>query len=308
MPEFTHTSDSSKSTAFYHLPGLFEFYELYKLFIPLFYEYREYFYNWCDIGSIYGAPSGFIWAGGRIEAGGDRVRDVFALLRDYGISARLAFSNLLLRPEHLVDKNCNEICAMLARDGEKANGVVVGSDLLLFYLIKKYPELYYVSSTTKVITDFEKLKTELERSEFKYVVPDFRLNKIFSKLETLPKAHKDKLEFLCNEGCFLGCKDRRRCYESVSRKVLGIDDGFACSAPDSKNGYVFSRAMESPAFISVEDIQSRYMPIGFSNFKIEGRGLGSALVLEFLLYYLTKPECRLRVREKIYLSNTLDLF
>ena len=45
-----------------------------------------------------------------------------------------------------------------------------------------------------------------------------------------------------------------------------------------------------------------------SNFKIEGRGLGSALILEFLLYYMTKPEYHLHVREAIYLDNMLDLF
>ena len=38
--------------------------------------------------------------------------------------------------------------------------------------------------------------------------------------------------------------------------------------------------------------------MGFSHFKIEGRSLGSALILEFLLYYLTKPEYQLRVREE----------
>ena len=43
-------------TAQYHLPGLFEFYALYRLFLPLFFEHREYFYDWCGIGSIYGAP------------------------------------------------------------------------------------------------------------------------------------------------------------------------------------------------------------------------------------------------------------
>ena len=36
--------------------------------------------------------------------------------------------------------------------------------------------------------------------------------------------------------------------------------------------------------------------------------VGSALMLEFLLYYLTKPECQLKVREEIYLDNMLDLF
>ena len=34
----------------------------------------------------------------------------------------------------------------------------------------------------------------------------------------------------------------------------------------------------------------------------------SALVLEFLLYYLVKPEHQLEVREEIYLDNMLDLF
>ena len=66
--------------------------------------------------------------------------------------------------------------------------------------------------------------------------------------------------------------------------------------------------MENPGFISIEDIQSIYVPMGFSHFKIEGRSLGSALILEFLLYYMTKPEYQLRVREAIYLDNTLDLF
>ena len=66
--------------------------------------------------------------------------------------------------------------------------------------------------------------------------------------------------------------------------------------------------MENPGFISVENIKNVYLPMGFTNFKIEGRGLGSALVLEFLLYYMTKPEYQLHVREEIYLDNMLDLF
>ena len=45
-----------------------------------------------------------------------------------------------------------------------------------------------------------------------------------------------------------------------------------------------------------------------SNFKIEGRGLGSALILEFLLYYMVRPHYQIHVREAVYLDNTLDLF
>ena len=299
----------NEKVAQYHLPGLFEFYELYAAFLPLYRAHREYFYDWCDIGSIYGAPIGCLWGGGRVSSGTCNARRALALTQKYGISARLTFSNSLLREEHLKDRTCNALCRLFSESGTVQNGVIVHSELLLDHLKVAYPQLYFVSSTTKVLTDFSQLRCELERPEFSYVVPDFRLNKAFASLNTLPQALKDKVEFLCNECCSFGCKDRRACYEAVSRKNLGeAAPEHHCNAPDAKYGYRFSRAMENPGFIGIEDIQNTYLPMGFSNFKIEGRGLGSALILEFLLYYLTKPDCQLRVREEIYLDNALDLF
>lgn len=295
--------------AHYHLPGLFEFYELYRVFLPLFYEHRDYFYEWCDIGSIYGAPENCIWGGGRIEEGTQNPEDVLALLKEYGISGRLTFSNSLLSGKHLSDSRCNAICRMFEESDGPENGVIVHSELLLDYLRRTYPGLYFVSSTTKVLTEFAELLKELNREEFRYVVPDFRLNKKLKEWNTLSSAEKDKVEFLCNECCWFGCKDRKACYESVSRLNLGErGEEHRCSAPDAEEGYVFSKAMKNPGFLSTEEIREEYLPMGFSNFKIEGRGLGSALILEFLLYYMTKPEHQLEVREKVYLSNTLDLF
>ena len=326
-----------RSIAQYHLPGLFEFYELYKVFLPLFREHREYFYDWCDIGSVYGAPADCIWGGGRAGVGDDDARKVLDLMKEYGISARLTFSNSLLREEHLLDKKCNALCKLFEEAGDIQsesvsdsnmknksikdiqennvqpkviqNGVIVHSDLLLDYLKKNYPNLYFVSSTTKVLTDFQQFSNEVKRKEFRYVVPDFRLNKSFDRLNTLTQIEKDKVEFLCNECCWFGCKDRKRCYETVSRKNLGENcPEHHCAAPDAEEGYRFSKAMKNPGFISTEDIRNVYLPMGFSNFKIEGRGLGSALVLEFLLYYMVKKEYQIHIREAIYLDNMLDLF
>lgn len=298
-----------KYKAYYHLPGLFEFYELYRLFLPLFYKHREYFYEWCDIGSIYGAPADCIWGGGRVGFGDCKPHKAARLVQEYGISARLTFSNSLLKKEHLADKRCNNLCSMFDRGDGVKNGVIVHSDLLLEYIKLNYPHLYFVSSTTKVLTSFWEFKNEVEREDFNYVVPDFRLNKAFNQLDTLSDVQKDKVEFLCNECCWFGCNDRKNCYENVSRKNLGEScPDHICTAPDANEGYRFSKAMENPGFISVDDIKNVYLPMGFSNFKIEGRGLGSALILEFLLYYMTKPEYQLLVREEIYLDSMLDLF
>ena len=268
----------NEKIAYYHLPGLFEFYELYKLFLPLFYKHREYFYEWCDIGSIYGAPLDCIWGGGREE-------------------------------EHLGDKRCNRLCSMFNENDKIRNGVIIHSDLLLNYLKKNYENLYFVSSTTKVLTEYNDFLDEVNRDDFLYVVPDFRLNKALDKLSILPDDKKKKVEFLCNECCYIGCFDRKNCYENVSRKsLLQNCSDHVCVSQDAKEGYRFSKAMKNPAFIGVGDIINTYIPLGFTNFKIEGRGLGSALVLEFILYYMTKPEYQINVREEIYLDSMLDLF
>lgn len=294
-------------TAYYHLPGLFAFYELYRVFLPLFREHREYFYSWCDIGSLYGAPADCIWGGGRVGFGDAEPRQVLALTEEYGISARLTFSNSLLRQEHLSDKKCNRLCALLNQ--QEGNGVIVHSDLLLEYLKQKYPNLYFVSSTTKVLTDFRQFLDEVNREDFRFVVPDFRMNKAFRELDTLTEVQRGKVEFLCNECCWFGCQDRRMCYENVSRKNLGEScPDHVCTAPGGSQGYRFSKAMENPGFIGIEDIRETYLPMGFSHFKIEGRGLGSALILELLLYYMTKPEYQIHVREAVYLDSMLDLF
>lgn len=294
---------------YYHLPGLFEFHELYKVFLPLFFNHREYFYDWCEIGSIYGTPDDCIWGGGRVGFGEADPIEVTSLVEKYNISARLTFSNSLLKEEHLDDKKCNYLCRLFENKNSKQNGIIVYSDMLLNYIKEKYPNYYFVSSTTKVLTDFNDLEKELNRTEFSYVVPDFRVNKQFDKLESLPQNLKDKVEFLCNECCFFGCYDRKNCYENVSRKSLGEDCiDHVCVSPDKDKGYRFSEAMKNPGFIGIDDILNVYMPKGFSNFKIEGRGLGSAIILEFILYYMTKPEYQLKVREEIYLDTMLDLF
>ena len=299
----------NRMSAVYHLPGLFEFYELYAKFLPLFRGHREWFYDWCTIGSVYGAPAGCRWDGGRAGFGEADPAAVAALMKKYGISARLTFSNSLLREEDLANLQCNRLCALFEKNGAVQSGAIVSSERMIRYLRERYPGFYLVASTTKVLREFRQLEAELDRGEFRYVVPDFRLNREMDRLRALPQEKKDRVEFLCNEACWFECPDRKACYENVCRKNLGEDCAdHECVSPHASRGYRFSDAMENPGFIGIRDIREVYMPSGFSQFKIEGRSLGSAVVLEFLLYYITRPEHQLRVREEIYLDSALDLF
>lgn len=294
--------------AHYHLPGLFEFYDFYTEFLPLYFDHKDWFYPWCDIASIYGSPEDCLWGGGRTSDGRAEPEEVLALMEKYGISSRLTFSNSLLEEKHLSDKKCNSLCRLFEKS-KVQSGVIVHSKLLEDYLKENYPSLYLVSSTTKVLTSFDAFHAELRNPAFKHVVPDFRLNHAFEKFSVLTQEEKDKVEFLCNECCDFGCKSRKACYENVSLKNLGLAvKEHECVSKYAGGGYRFSLAMKNPSFISLKDIQGKFLPFGFSNFKIEGRGLGSAILLEFLLYYMTKPEHQLEVREALYLDSMLDLF
>ena len=161
--------------AYYHLPGLFEFYELYKEFLPLYRKHREYFYDWCEIGSIYGAPADCVWGGGRVGFGEHDPKEVLKLMQEYGISARLTFSNSLLTKEHLPDKKCNELCRIfdIGRDNERSrgfgndndisginkrikvkecrNGIIIYSDLLLDYVKENYPDFYFEANDLRAV-------------------------------------------------------------------------------------------------------------------------------------------------------------
>lgn len=235
--------------------------------MPLFREHREYFYDWCDIGSIYGAPADCLWGGGRVGFGDNRPEEVLALMREYGISARLTFSNSLLQKEHLSDKKCNELCTMFGESREPANGVIVHSDLLADYLQEHYPGLYLVSSTTKVLTDFSELTEELKRKEFRYVVPDFRLNKAFDKWDNLSGQQKDKVEFLCNECCFFGCKDRKTATKRSAARVLAKMQNITAVHRMQEKGIVSPKPWKIRALSAPGILQTFICPWAFPNLK-----------------------------------------
>ena len=65
-----------------------------------------------------------------------------------------------------------------------------------WFNIRGSVRLYLVSATTKVLTNFSDFLQEINREEFRYVVPDFRLNKKFDQLNQMNTQQKEKVEFL----------------------------------------------------------------------------------------------------------------
>jgi hypothetical protein len=91
--------------------------------------------------------------------------------------------------------------------------VIILSYLLLEYIKNNYPGLYFVSSTTKVHTDFDQFIKETDQRDFKYVIPDFRLNKLYDKLDTLSQVQKYKVEFYAMNAARITVKTEKHAME-----------------------------------------------------------------------------------------------
>lgn len=280
--------------AYFHLPGIFEFYDFYTHFIYLYSNDREKFNDWAEIGSIYGAPRDSLWSGGRNKFAMDNTENAVAdFMPIVGISCRITFTNCLLLPEHLSDSHCN---TTLKKFYNSNNGIIVYSDILEQYIRDKYPNYKIISSTTKCIRDKKQVLEELEK-DYETVVLDYNFNKDFDFLKQIQK--KEKCELLVNAVCIPNCPKRKQHYELISKVALHQEqeqDFFKCDA--SRN--LFYQAMKSPLFISVEEIEKTYLPMGYQHFKIEGRTTQIDDLIEALIYYMVKPEHQIEIRERLY--------
>lgn len=281
----------------FYLPDFGSLLHLNLSLIQMQHFHPEYFYDGVEIGGIYGAFPGAIWNGGRLICGNTsstNMKEVIQLLNDKDIPLRYTYTNSLLEEKHLFDTYCN-MTMDLANNGK--NEIIINSPLLEQYLRKNYPNFKYILSTTRCERDINKINEATE--QYDLVVIDYRDNYNFEFLEQI--KNKDKIELLINAYCHPDCKLRQKHYETIARHQLNFEmmdpeaDGYlAGGCLTYRRG--FYDILSLPTVIKVEDLYGKYTDMGFSHFKIEGRTMPHAQVLESYIYYLIKPEYQNRAR------------
>ena len=289
----------------FHLPDFCGNYKMNLAFIDAIKERPELFYDNIKISSSYGCFPPAAWNGGRAAVGAVRREFIDFIIKEYnsrGIPIRYTFTNPLVTEKHLSDPFCN----MITRVAENGlNEIIVNVPVLEEYIREKYPQYPLISSTVKQIEDKERLLSELEK-DYKLVVLDYNWNNRLEELEALP--HKDKIELLVNSYCTPHCKRRKKHYEflgerqfELNRQVFGSESDMMKPVPDTdfpcpNTDLNFYDTLAFETHISPRDIYEKYVPMGFENFKIEGRLMHAVNILESYLYYLVKPEHRDRLR------------
>lgn len=288
--------ESYNSTAVFHLPGIFEVSKIYVTLLDIIEKDPSVLKDNVVIGSIYGAPGG-IWNGGRLQTDlmyrQEDLKHVRDFMEHHQIPTRFTCTNCLLTEDHVTDAYWNMILDVF---NTGHNEIICNSEILENYLRNKYGNNYrYISSTTKTLTDKYDQAREIDKDYFLTVL-DYSHNKDIDFLQSI--EHKEKCELLCNAVCKPNCPNRLKHYEEISRNQLtyttsneydGCGGGFEW----------FYQAQKNSCYISPEDINNIYLPMGFKNFKLEGRNANPLDLIEILMAYLVKDSRVLEVRSQL---------
>lgn len=282
----------------FHIPDFINHCRLNLLLLTLMQQHPEYFRDGVKIASVFGAFPPSLWNGGRNTVGvvdDEIIRQVTKAFNSRGVPLRFTFTNPLIEEKHLGDPFCNKVMRMCDNG---LNEVIVLSPILEEYIRKNYPSYKITSSTCKEIRNADELSAELEK-DYHYVVLDYNWNNNFEFLETLP--HKEKCELLINACCVPNCPRRGEHYRSIGetqikyaeymktppmmRKPTHFED-FKCP---SMLRHIY-QITDLPTHISPDAIVEKYVPMGFNQFKIEGRTVPDIALAENYIYYMIKPE------------------
>lgn len=295
----------------FHLPGLRQNYPLNMLILSLMEQKPEFFREGIQIASFFGEFPASLWNGGRPsnydQCDADYVRNVVKNINAKGIPVRYTYTNMLLNEEDCKDPYCN-FCMQIADNG--MNGVIVFSPVLERYIRENYPGYRLNSSTCKEIRDIRLVNEELKK-DYHLVVLDYNFNNRFEELDKI--EDKERCEILVNAVCIPDCPRRGEHYKNIARnqrimlknRKLPADkqiplEKWYCEYGEKNCIHTIQNYC---TYISPEAIWEKYVPMGFSNFKIEGRTANLFSLVETYCHYLIRLEYQGQAR--ILLLNNL---
>lgn len=297
----------------FHIPDFTNHLYLNTILINSISKYPEYFHDGLKIASVFGNFGGCVWNGGRYLGGITDmafVKNVAEAINSKNIPLRFTHTNPMLEKQHLGDPVCNQI---MRTCNNGFNEVIVMSPILEEYIRENYPDYPITSSTCKQIKSIEGVIEELKK-DYKYVVLDYNFNNKFDELEKIDKKDRARCEILINACCTPNCPRRGEHYRSIGLDQIGEWEhkknlltkkpyeakGFSC---EFMNNGLYS-ITEYQTYISPQAIIEKYIPMGFVNFKIEGRTIPDIFLLEYYVHYMVKPEYQNKIRLDILAALT----
>lgn len=277
--------------ALFNLPDFIAGRGVYSTLIDLSQQERDFLLPNTGIACVYGNFPSCIWNGGGINISGVwSKQDIIALIEYYNyalhIPLRFTFTNPLIDERHLSDTYAN----MIAECGHNGmNEILTSSIILENYLREKYPKYKFCRSIIGARDSAVDLSDKYYLS-----VCQRRMNNNWEFLETIPEDKRHKVEFLCTDPCPDNCPRLYTHYRDFARAQLEFSPGTPeceCSMNNVKGVFVHKYLHGLETYISREMIDKDYLPRGFNQFKISGRGSAVGGIFG-ALNYMVNPEYR----------------
>lgn len=276
--------------AYFNLPDFYIGRGIYTDLLNWQYQYPEIFLPNTKISAIFGMFPNVIWNGGGMVFGTTLykkdIEDFFNFYNyELHIPLRLTFTNPLITPEMCHDTYSN----LIAECGHNGmNEILVSSPVLENYLRSKYPNYKYCRSIIgareePLVLDPKYHMEVLRRS----------CNNDWDYLEKIPMVERPKIEILCTDPCPDDCPRLYSHYRDFGRAQIEFNptsDVCQCSQFDVKGDFPLHYMKHNcKTFISRAAIDAEYLPRGYNQFKISGRGSLGAM-MGGILPYLIQPE------------------
>lgn len=301
--------------ALFHIPGLRYNFPLNMLLIDMLERFPKYFREGVKIASVFGDFPASLWSSGRYSAGDQCARayvtGVVGAINAKNVAVRYTYTNPTIAEADLDNEYCN-FCLDQIDTKKKMNGVLVVSPILEEYIRKTHPNLKLNSSTCKCIRTIDGVNEELKK-DYNLVVLDYNMNNHFDELDKI--IDKERCEVLINACCIPDCPRRAEHYRvigennriTLENRKLPKDKQkplipWECSYGDNS---MPSITRKYKTHISPDAIWDKYIPMGFKNFKIEGRTANIFSLVKTYAYYFAKPEYRDDV-ELLLLTNLVS--
>ena len=270
----------------YHCPEFYFGKTLYEALIDLEINHPEYFYENVKIKSIFGGFPNMIWNGGGIDfnnfASINQIKYIKSFYEDLGIPIKLNLTNILVTEKDCYDRYCNKVVEIMENGN---NQILVASPILENYLRKNFQGYKYCKSIIATEKDFD-YEEEL-KNYYEIVLPRRKL-KDFNFLNSIKQENRSKFEILCNDPCPINCPRLYSHYKDFAKVTL-----FECCSEDIQlctaiNPTELRGESTIKDQILVENIINDYLPIGYNQFKIAGRGSFYNALHGVIKYFIKK--------------------
>lgn len=274
--------------AFFNLPDFCCNLPTYRLLFELYKTDPYVFLPNTDFSCIYGCVNNVIWNGGGVVLGEmlltEQIEELVSFYNDdLNIPLRLTYTNPLLTENMCYDTYANLVTEVF-HNGK--NEILVNSPILEQYLKKNYPNFKYCRSilaAKDVYYDPSYYLSVLKRD----------MNNNWDYLDSIPLAHRQKIEILCTDVCPPDCPRIYSHYKDLARIQLTYSTDqtlCACDQMDKRGKFsIYTARHSNPKYVTRELIDNEYLPRGYQQFKISGRTLISSAIVD-CLEYLIKPE------------------